>query len=221
MASKNYTAGELINIFRLQNDKQPQGRMSDEEVLDLLNRTLIRVYTHTHWAFLVKAGETAAINGELTLPTDLFKIIPSTRMVKKNMNTTVVEVDEKFYLYNTTADRYAQPVKRSHRFGVQGNQSNDKFYFDMLNNKLVFVGSQTNDTFQYDYMYLPDYVGIDDTTILPIGLQPCVPHLMNLEFVIIENESPDESFDDKNLKTFYEYLNPFVQANNGLMQYVS
>lgn len=212
--AKNYTAQELIDIFKLQNAEQPSGVMSDANIVDLLNRTLTRIYHHTSWTWLTKEHRANAVAGELALPSDFFSFVDYNQRMSGKTGSIPSPI------WNITKKHTPLFIQRTERFTTLGESGNeDRCYLDMTNNKIVFLQNTVTDEFIMDYVYIPEDISVSETPVLPMGMQPCLPHLMSLEFSIIENETPDRNFDEKNLKTFYDYLTPYVTRDTQLKQY--
>ena len=211
---KNYTAQELITIFSGLNANQTDGLDPGDGWLDLFNRTLLRVYNYRHWTWLIKNVSSQATSGVLELPDDFmtFCDVYSLQTDKPGQKKSPV--------YNSTKNKPVDIIKRSDRFSISNSAGHDYCYLDMTNNRIVFLDTAISDSFTYDYFYTPEYISdISATTVLPKAMQPSIPHLMSLEFAIIENEDPDRNFDAKNLKTFDEYMKPFINRHTSLVQY--
>lgn len=208
-------AQDIITKFELFVDDMTE--LSTQEELDLLNKIYQRVCMYKPWEFLKKtaSGTLSTTVPYVTLPDDFSFLLENNKWSDTNIgvpNTTPAKV----VFIGTNFTPY-EIVNWSDRRQYRTNKN--VAYLDLPNNRLVFPVQPTSaDTYEFDYMSVPEPLIITDTPIIPARFVDILYHGMCAEDYIIQQSDKARSYQKENEAKYTDYLSQMNYWNANLIQ---
>lgn len=148
---------EIITKFQLQVDDQTE--LSSDEELDLFNDIYQETAFQRPWNILKTSATGTVVNNEIALPTD-FAYIYNNRNFAGNdtyANLPVIFIGsnyEPYYIINFDQRR-------------QYRNQKGYAYIDYAQDKIVFLDTPSDTSYEFDYIKVPPTLGLNDTPLFP------------------------------------------------------
>jgi len=191
------TSQDIINKFETQVDDGTE--LSAEDELSLLNKVYHLVLENRPWEFLKKPFS-GSINGTfINLPDDFGFITEITK--NEEQKKIVIIGDNEYKLVNFSERRdYA---------------TNGYCWVNIALGRLEFNES-VNGTVEYDYIYVPEDLEIDDEPVFPSRFSPILYHLMASDDYVIQQFDKARSYANENRAKAEEWLERMAIWNANL-----
>jgi hypothetical protein len=183
-------AKEIIKKFEVYVDDGTE--LSSEDELDLLNKVNADVYTNRPWEFSKKAGSVAVVNGVMALPADFSYVCENASYTETSTNNLIgdsvpkiIYVGEKRYNLINWSDR-RQYIGKSNFCYVQ-----------MSDKKIIFTDGVSG-TADFDYVFFPVTLGINDAPLFPEIYHHILYHLMATDDYMIQQFDKMRSYAGEN-----------------------
>ena len=202
-------AQKIITRFELYVDDGTE--LSTSEELDLLNKIYREVWTDRPWEFSKKPFS-GTINGTtITLPTDFAYICENARYTDMAQNNYVRNSVPKIVW---VGDKYYRLINWSDR--KQYENQDGVCWIDLVNNKLTFPISVSG-TVEYDYVFFPDDLAIDDEPLFPAMFHDVIYHGMASDDYMIQQFDKAKSYAAENRNKYNEWLDKMAMWNMNLI----
>lgn len=150
-------ASEIITKFRLQVDDQTE--LSSDEELDLLNDVYLETVFERPWNILKTSVSGTIVNNEITLPSNFAYLYANRNWagIGEESQLPVIFIGDNYqpvYIINFDQRR-------------QYRTSSNYAYLDYANNKIVFTMTPQFSTYEFDYIKVPERLGLNDTPVFP------------------------------------------------------
>ncbi len=199
------TATELITKFEVQVSDITE--LSNTEELMVLNRINNRVCAERPWEFL-KTSATGTLSGSgidgsyITIPTN-FAYFTENLNYTDNTMSTQNNASPKVIFIGTSRSPY-QIVNYSDRRQYLGKTG--YAYLDLANDKIVFTGTPTVRTYDFDYIKTPAVLTVGDTPEIPERFQDVLVYGMATENTIMELSPKATSYAGENRAMYEQYI---------------
>lgn len=183
-------ASEIIAKFETQVDDGTELSVSQE--LDLLNKKYTELFIDRPWEFSKKAFS-GNINGtSIALPTDFAYVSENASFtdvsynnLNGNQSPKIVWVGTTYYILVNYSDRR------------QYNGRSGYCWVNMGNSTLEF-STAVSGAIDYDYVFFPEALAIDDSPIFPASFHYVLVHMMATEDYIIQQFDKAKSYAAEN-----------------------
>lgn len=203
------TAQEIINKFELYMDDTSE--LSDTEALDLCNKIYQKVSADRPWEKLKKVHQTTVSGTTIDLPDDFHYIVAN-----YNFTDASYEAERPKVLVGDNFTPY-DVVSFSDRRRYY--QTSGKAYLDLANDQIVFTVAPSNgDAVEFDYIYLPDDLGVSDTPWFPARFHDVIYHGMCADDFAIQQSEKARSYMDEHLAAYRNYIDQMAYWNSQLVQ---
>ena len=202
-------AQKIITRFELYVDDGTE--LSTSEELDLLNKIYREVWTDRPWEFS-KKGFSGAINGTtISLPTDFAYVCENARYTDMSRSNYIRKSTPKVIW---VGDRYYQLINWSDR--KQYEEQDGVCWIDLVNNNLTFPVSVSG-TVEYDYVFFPADLAIDDEPLFPAMFHDVLYHGMASDDYMIQQFDKAKSYAAENRNKYNDWLEKMAMWNMNLI----
>lgn len=202
-------AQKIITRFELYVDDGTE--LSTSEELDLLNKIYREVWTDRPWEFSKKPFS-GAINGTtISLPTDFAYVCENARYTDMSRSNYIRKSTPKVIW---VGDRYYQLINWSDR--KQYESQDGVCWIDLVNNNLTFPVSVSG-TVEYDYVFFPADLAIDDEPLFPAMFHDVLYHGMASDDYMIQQFDKAKSYAAENRNKYNDWLEKMAMWNMNLI----
>jgi hypothetical protein len=120
-------------------------------------------------------------------------------------------------IFISTAKNPYQIVNYSDRRQYLG--STGYAYLDLANSKIVFTGTPTSTSYDFDYIKVPAVLTASDTPAIPTRFQSILPFGMAVENDIMQLSPKATSYSPENQAKYNSYLLDMASWNANLINY--
>ena len=204
---------ETIEKYELQVGDQSE--LSTVETTALFNKVCRKIaMTHT-WVWLQKSASVTIAGTEASLASDYAYILETYDDANGAPNAMAHVTPDGGTSYSRV---FVIPFNQRRMY--KDNKS--ACYVDITNSKIVFMTSEySGQVMEIDYVYSPATLILTDVIPFPQGIVDAIPHLMAVEFNIIEQGEKGMSYSGENLGMYREYLSDMIYQNDLHLTYGS